>query len=149
MIPLHYSSSLSSRQHDARAAAPCHQNVTVSTSQQLLSSCIRREFCLFSHLCNMVRRARLTHRHQNGHCSESGSLGYKSFLPHRTGSWACGFSLTETRSHKKSQWNNLQLHDQYQLSAIRLIWSTTSHQKSNLDRNKQNTSPSRPLMSQL
>lgn len=118
---------------------------TAPSSQWLLSSCTRREFCLFSHPCNMGRRARLTHRHQNGLSTESGSLGYTSCLPHRTGSWACGFSLTETGSHKKSQWNNLQGHYQYQLFAVRLIWSTTSQQKSSLDRNKQSAFPSCPL----
>lgn len=53
---------------------------TALSSQELLSSCTRREFCLFSHLCNMVRRPRLTPRHQNGHSSVSGTLGYTSFF---------------------------------------------------------------------
>lgn len=113
---------------------------TVLSSQKLLSSCTRREFCLFPTCVTWSEEPDWLTGTKMDIPENRRLLDRASFLPHRTGSWACRFSLTENGSPKKSQWNNFQVHYQYQLSALRL-----NNQKSNSDRNKHNTFPSCPL----
>lgn len=153
ILPLHYTSSPSSRQHHSRAAAPRHQKLTVPTSQQLfppkssLAAVPGGNYASFliciawSEEPDWLTGTKMTFQW----IRES----WIHVLP-PTQDWELSMwvQLKWNWESQKVTMYNIQVHYQDQLSAIKLIWSTTSHQKSSLDRSRTLCHPA-SLMSQL